>query len=173
MAVLLVIGGSGFFGKSILDVFHRGGLERWGVERVIAMSRNAERLKSEVPKLVARNVDLYSADISTAEYLPGADIVIHAAASTDASRYLSQPQKERRNIEAGTFNYCKLAQKFHASSKILYVSSGAVYGNQPLSMKAIPEDYVANYPANLSDGKRDYAYAKRDSEKAMVQLGSQ
>jgi len=38
MSTLLIIGGTGFFGKSILDSFKRGGLEKWGIERVIAMS---------------------------------------------------------------------------------------------------------------------------------------
>jgi nucleoside-diphosphate-sugar epimerase len=38
MSTLLVIGGTGFFGKSILDSFKRGGLEKWGIERIIAMS---------------------------------------------------------------------------------------------------------------------------------------
>jgi len=38
MPTLLVIGGTGFFGKSILDSFKRGALEKWGIDRVIAMS---------------------------------------------------------------------------------------------------------------------------------------
>jgi len=38
MFSFLVIGGTGFFSKSILDSFKRGGLEKWGIDRVIAMS---------------------------------------------------------------------------------------------------------------------------------------
>jgi nucleoside-diphosphate-sugar epimerase len=173
MSTLLVIGGTGFFGKSILDSFKRGGLEKWGIERVIAMSRNAESLRKEAPQLISSWVELYSADITTTTTLPAADIVIHAAASTDASKYLSHPLEEQQNIQAGTYNYCKLAKTFHAGSKILYVSSGAVYGKQPEGMTHIPEEYEANDLSELPEGKRDYAIAKRDAEKAIINLGQQ
>lgn len=171
MSTLLVIGGTGFFGKSILDSFNRGGLEKWKIERVIAMSRNAESLRKEAPQLISSKVELYSADITTTSTLPAADIVIHAAASTDAARYISCPLKEQENIQAGTYNYCKLAKIFHASSKILYVSSGAVYGKQPAGMTHIPEEYTTSDLSELPNGKRDYAIAKRDAEKAIKNLG--
>ena len=173
MSTLLVIGGTGFFGKSILDSFKRGKLEKWGIERIIAMSRNAESLRKEVPQLISSGVELYSADITKTSKLPIADIVIHAAASTDASRYISCPLQEQQNIQAGTYNYCKLAQTFHTDSKILYVSSGAVYGKQPEGMTHIPEEYKANDISELPEGKRDYAKAKRDAEKAIINLGQQ
>lgn len=171
MPTLLVIGGTGFFGKSILDTFMRGGLEKWGIERVIAMSRNAESLRIEAPQLISSDVELYSADITTAKTLPAADIVIHAAASTDAARYLSRSLQEQQNIQAGTYNYCSLAKKYHPDSKILYVSSGAVYGKQPKSMTNIPEEYIPDDLSELPDGKRDYAIAKRSAEKAVMGLG--
>jgi nucleoside-diphosphate-sugar epimerase len=173
MSILLVIGGTGFFGKSILDCFRRGGLEQWGIEHVIAMSRNAESLRKEAPQLISSGVELYSADITTTATLPAADIVIHAAASTDAARYLSRPLEEQQNIQAGTYNYCNLAKTFHASSKILYVSSGAVYGKQPACMTHIPEEYSASNLSELPDGKRDYAIAKCDAEKAIKNLSQQ
>lgn len=173
MSTLLVIGGTGFFGKSILDSFKRGRLEKWGIERVIAMSRNAESLRIEAPQLISSGVELYSADITTTAILPAADIVIHAAASTDASKYISRPLEEQKNIQAGTYNYCSLAKTFHANSKILYVSSGAVYGKQPEGMTHISEDYVPKDLSELPDGKRDYAVAKRDAEEAIKNLGQQ
>ena len=43
----------------------------------------------------------------------GIDIVIHAAASTEASRYLTHYEEEKINIISGTLNYCRLALKFH------------------------------------------------------------
>ena len=173
MSTLLIIGGTGFFGKSILDSFKRGALEKWGIERVIAMSRNAENLRNEAPQLISSGVELYSADITTTATLPAADIVIHAAASTDAARYISCPLQEQQNIQAGTYNYCSLAKTYHADSKILYVSSGAVYGKQPEGMTHIPEEYAPHNLSELPDGKRDYAVAKRDAEEAIKNLGQQ
>lgn len=171
MATLLVIGGTGFFGKSILDLFQRGGLSPWHIDRVIAMSRNAESLKVEAPILVTSHVELLSADIATTDYLPQADFVIHAASSSDARNYLARPMEERRNIQAGILNYSRLAKIFHSNSKILYVSSGAVYGTQPDCLEYISEDYSVLVPSDIPEGKRDYACAKRDAEEAIRQLG--
>ena len=171
MATLLVIGGTGFFGKSILDCFQRGMLKPWSIDRVIVIARNAEQLKEEAPSLLSWQVELLSADIAKTDYLPQADFVIHAAASSDARDYLKSPLKERQNILAGVLNYCKLARIFHQKSKILYVSSGAVYGTQPPELEMISESYQFLDPEDIPEGKRDYACAKRDAEKVFVELG--
>ena len=56
MTSLLVIDGSGFFGKSILDAFSRGLLAPWEVERVPVMARNATRLRDSELLLDAQGV---------------------------------------------------------------------------------------------------------------------
>ena len=171
MRTLLVIGGSGFFGKSILDAFIRGLLDPWDVTHVIVMARNAERLVQQAPQLISKNVTLLSADITTTNTLPYAEFVIHAAASTDARNYIAQPESERKNIQAGTYNFCRLAKKFHEKSKIVYVSSGAVYGVQSPAVDKLNEH---SQPSNLMDmviGKQEYAAAKQDAETAIVQMG--
>lgn len=171
MKSLLVVGGTGFFGKSILDAFLRGLLRPWGVTRVVVMSRNAHLLLQTAPQLVSRDVTLLSADISTVEDIPYADFVIHAAASTDVRDYISRAENEKKNIQAGTYNYCKLARKFHVNSKIVYVSSGAVYGVQPPDVDKLKEGAEPNSLLNLDVGKQDYAVAKQHAEQAIVQLG--
>jgi dTDP-glucose 4,6-dehydratase len=99
MKTLLVIGGTGFFGKSILDAYSRNLLVPWQISKVIVMSRNANKLLHDTPDLVGKNVELYSADITNTERLPFADYVIHAAASTDVRNYLSSPEDEKKNIQ--------------------------------------------------------------------------
>ncbi len=173
MTTLLIIGGTGFFGKSILDFFQRGGLDRWGVERVLAMSRNVEAIKTEAPSLLSSRVELVSADITTTQELPSADYVIYAAASTDARNYLNFPAKERNNIQAGMLNYCRLAKKFHSKSKIIFTSSGAVYGGQSESESTLSEDSYLNSIQNIQHHKYDYAIAKQDAENSIRQLGSE
>lgn len=171
MATLLIIGGSGFFGKSLLDLFQRGGLAPWGVDHVIAMARHAGRLRMEAPRLLSERVTLLDGDIASIDTLPAADFVIHAAASTDARNYQNQPEQEKRNIQAGTLNYCRLAPLYHRDSRIVFASSGAVYGNQPPALDLLPEDHAASDVAAMAPGKRDYALAKRDAEAAIVALG--
>ena len=170
MKTLLVIGGTGFFGKSILDAFGRGLLTPWNVTHVIAMSRHADALLKMAPQLVSKDVTLLSADISTTDSLPYADYVIHAAASTDVRDYTAQPEQERLTIQAGTHHYCELAKQFHANSKIVYVSSGAVYGVQPQDVDKLDEYFVPHDLQNMDAAKQDYAAAKRDAELAIIQL---
>lgn len=173
MASLLIIGGSGFFGKSILDSYRRGLLSPWGIDSVTVMARNAEGLKGSNPELLHNSVKLINGDISNCLKLPRADYVIHAAASTDAANYITRPEAEKRNIQAGTYNYCKLAQKFHKESRIIYCSSGAVYGQQPAGMEFLHENFEGGNVNKMSTIKRDYAAAKRDAEKAICALGLQ
>ena len=171
MKTLLVIGGTGFFGKSILDAFSRNLLAPWHISKVIVISRNANKLLQDTPNLVGQNVELYSADITNAECLPFADYVIHAAASTDVRNYLSSPEDEKKNIQAGTYHYCDLAKIHHSNSKIVYVSSGAIYGVQPPNLDEIDESFVGDL-AKMAPGKLDYAVAKQDAERAIIDLGS-
>lgn len=172
MATLLVIGGSGFFGKSILDMFQRGKLSPWNINKVISMSRNAERLKSETPYLTLGNVELLTSDISTAEHLPDADFIIHAAASTDARNYLNSGEDERKNIQSGTLNYCRLARG-NMNTKTIYVSSGAVYGTQPSNITHVKESYQLIDPYDIPENKRDYTIAKRVAEEQIKELGKE
>jgi nucleoside-diphosphate-sugar epimerase len=172
MPSLLVIGGSGFFGKSILDAFQRNLLDSWDIDSLIIMARHPEELQKNHSQLITSKVKLLKGDIATINELPFADYVIHAAASTDVRNYHLAPLRERSNIIRGTLNYCELAKKFNQKSKIVYVSSGAVYGTQPHDLEKIPEDFDFLDAEQLSESKRDYAYAKRDSEKAINDLGN-
>jgi len=173
MKTLLIIGGTGFFGKSILDAFNRGLLKPWQIAKVIVMSRNAQTLKTEAPLLLNENVELLSADITATDFLPYADYVIHAAASTDVRNYINQPETEKKNIQAGTYHYCDLAKKFHQKSKIVYTSSGAVYGTQPSHIPQINENEVPSGLIHIDIAKQSYALAKQDAELAIQQLGTE
>ena len=170
MTTLLIIGGTGFFGKSILDCYKRGLLHPWDVNRVIVMSRNSDNFKFNYPELMSNGVELLNGDITTINSLPDADYVIHAAASTDASLYLSHKKKEKKNIIRGTLNYCQLATEFHKNSKIVFCSSGAVYGYQPEQVKHLTEDMSFGNIERLDEVKKSYAYAKRDAEIAIQEL---
>ena len=169
--ILLIVGGSGFFGKSILDAFQRGLLKQWSIEKIIFVSRNANKLTSTNPELNNDNVELLDVDITSVDVLPFADYVIHAAASSDASKYTSQSDIEKKNIIQGTLNYCRLATRFHKDSMIVFTSSGAVYGYQPEYVKYLTEDMAFGDIENLDEVKKSYAYAKRDSEFSMQELG--
>jgi dTDP-glucose 4,6-dehydratase len=168
---LLLIGGSGFFGKSFLDAHRRGLLKPWSIDRIVVVARSASSLSREHPGLVGSDVALLDADAGRAETLPEADFVVHAASTTDARRYAEDPKGERANILGAIDNYARVAERVHRASRIVFASSGAVYGQQPPDLAEIPEDFTPADAGTLVDYKRDYAEAKRLSEGRITELG--
>ena len=156
----------------MIDAFLRGLLDPWLINSIYVVARSAESLSRTNPELIDARVSLLNIDITQTDYLPSADYVIHAAASTDAARYLFRPLKERANIQAATYNYCRLAPKLHASSKILYTSSGAVYGQQSSDSPFLRETDSSTDYDSFPLQKRDYAAAKWDAESAICKLGA-
>ena len=169
---LLIIGGTGFFGKSILHSFQRDLLSQFGIERIIVGARNIESFQNKFPELIDHRIQLVKMDVSTLTELPHADVVIHAATSTDATDYKTNSNGEKINIEQSTLNYFKLAQRYHRTSKIVYCSSGAVYGQQPDDLEKMDEDFQLQDVSNLIEYKRDYALGKRNAENEITKLGS-
>jgi nucleoside-diphosphate-sugar epimerase len=167
---LLVIGGTGFFGKSILDSFQRGLLSKHNISNVIVLARNTNHLRRDFPELILDGVELLDEDISTAEKIAKADYIIHAASSTDKRRYAQNPEMEKDNIVQSVSNYVSLAMKYHKNASIVYCSSGAVYGKQPHSLEKIGEDYEFISLEDLPLEKRIYAQAKRKAEKLIQEM---
>lgn len=172
MSSLLIIGGSGFFGKSILDSYRRGKLQKWQIKKVYVFARNANILEATNPELLGDSVSLINGDIATCNSLPKTDYVIHAAASSDASKYIEAPEVEKNNILAATSNFCTLIMSQDlGASKILYISSGAVYGASSAGQAPFYEGGEFMMLDEMDENKRHYSAAKRDSEAQIIALG--
>lgn len=171
MSHALILGGSGFFGKSILDAYKRGLLSGQNVDQITIVSRHATDLRHLNPELMGSSIHLINADLSSCETLPSADLVIHAAASTDAARYALYPEEERKNILHGVSHFCKVARSCLQKSKILYVSSGAVYGDYPHNIEHINENFPLQVGDKIASDKRIYTLAKRECEDMIRSLG--
>lgn len=169
---LAVIGGTGFFGKSILDAYARGLLEPWGIGRVIAAARRPETLARKNPDLIGPGVELMTLDIAAEDaVLPRADYVIHAANTTDARAYETDPLRERAAILAAADRFVARAAIDCPAARIVYTSSGAVYGQQPADVAGIDEDAPFTGAAGMVAYKRDYAEAKRRAEETIARYG--
>jgi nucleoside-diphosphate-sugar epimerase len=169
MATLLVIGGSGFFGKSILDSFSRDGLKEWGVTKIIAASRNPDKLLQECPELITSNVELVTLDVSKPHVLPEADYIIHAAASTDAAQYLDNGEVEKQNIISGVNFFCDALKLIQNSPKVIFCSSGAVYGQQK-GIRGLSENDIFTLSDELDVTKQLYCEGKREAEKIIIKF---
>lgn len=168
---LLIIGGTGFFGKSILHSFLDNKLKKHNIDSISVLSRNTDTFLQMYPQFKNEKIQYLKGDITTIDYLPEADIVIHAATSTKQIDYKTNPKREKRNIEFGVSNYIKLAKQYHENSRIVYCSSGAVYGKQPIEVKKMSEDFPFQDINEFSPEKRDYAIGKRNAEEQIKELG--
>lgn len=168
---LLIIGGTGFFGKSILHFFLGNKSKKHKIDSICVLSRNTDKFLRMYPEFKNEKIQYIKGDITTIDFLPEADIVIHAATSTSQKDYKINPKREKRNIEFGVSNYIKLAKQYHKNSRIVYCSSGAVYGKQPIKVKKMSEEFPFQDINELALEKRDYAFGKRNAEEQIQELG--
>jgi dTDP-glucose 4,6-dehydratase len=84
---------------------------------------------------------------------------------------MAHASKQKDIIEESTANYSRLAKFHHKQAKIVYCSSGAVYGQQPAGVDSISEEFAFQDVSEMVDYKRDYALGKRASELAIQKLG--
>jgi nucleoside-diphosphate-sugar epimerase len=159
---LLIIGGSGFFAKSILDYILNYNLFK-SVKTVLLLSRGFNKIIISKKLKKKIKIKTISADISKLKKIPFADYVIYCV--------INHNYKEDYNAVC---NYYNLAKKHHLKSKILFTSSGAVYGVQPKHVTKIKENYLEKYQKiNFKDGyKEKYSNIKLKSENLFKQLGN-
>lgn len=173
MAKLLIIGGTGFFGKSILDAYKRGLLKEFFIEEIIILSRNPELFCSEFSELITDNIKFIKGDIQNIDWLPFADIVIHAATSAKKKDYVNINANQSEIIKLGVDNFIRISKKYLRNSMILYCSSGAIYGGQNPNEKYLYETSKLKDLNTLDATKREYALGKRYAEEAIINLSKQ
>jgi nucleoside-diphosphate-sugar epimerase len=151
---LFITGGTGFVGKWLIETF------LWASDKVhlktsaVVLTRDPARFRSESPHLANHPaISLLRGDVRTFEFPPG-DFphVIHAA--TEALPCFEADVAATRRV----LDFAKQA----GTRRLLFTSSGAVYGRQPAALTHIPEDY-AGAPSTTDPGTA-YGHAKRASE---------
>lgn len=163
---ILLIGGSGFFGKSLLHLLQRvEGVLQPGSE-VIFASRHPNPLMRAPFEFHGVKVSNLYYDVLSGANLPDCNVVIHAAASSNASRYVVAADAETQTIVEGTRRLLDLMKGLGPQTKLIYLSSGAVYGRQPKLSQTLAED--SPFESRLDPTKAAYAIAKRDAELAVV-----
>lgn len=154
---ILIVGGTGFVGKSFADWAARGK----NVELVILASRQPERSAGRAfLNTVARNPSVQLVTTGTPEFLQAVtncDAAIYAASSSDARDY----QAGDGIVSADLSNMRSYLSLHRPSTPLIYLSSGAVYGRQPFDVSAIAEDQGG---WDDEPGKALYASIKRQAE---------
>ena len=156
---LFLTGCTGFFGCWLVEsLLHANRSLSLGAT-VTILTRSPERFMEKAPHLAADPAEhLLQGDIRSFAFPQGDfQLVIHAA--TDTSLQASeQPHILLSSILDGTRRVLDFAAT-HGTRRVLFVSSGAVYGEQPAKMMHIPETYLGspdwlNPLAAYAEGKR-------------------
>ena len=159
MSKLFLTGGTGFFGKSILDMLKAG--YKNDIQFVI-LSRDPQKFLTDFPEYGnLANVRFVTGDVRNFTFPHEEfDGIIHAA--TPAVTTL-QPGEMRSIIIDGTRRMLEFARHCKAQ-KILFTSSGAVYGPLPPGLMNVPEDFPCN-PVT------EYGIAKKEAENMCLDSG--
>lgn len=159
---LLLTGGTGFIGKWLLATFLHAN-ERYGLgAKVIALSRSPELFCKEYPEIAgADEIHWLKSDVRALanEAANGCSFAIHAATDVVAS---STPTEILETCTTGTRRVLDAMAANAEMSRVLLLSSGAVYGRTPPEVTAIPESW-AGAPDPLLPASA-YGEGKRVSE---------
>ena len=157
---IFITGGTGFFGRWLLESFAWANTQLDLKAEAVVLTRNPSAFAKKAPQLAANpSIKLHAGDVRDFTFPAGRfSHVIHGA--TEASVKLNQenPQLMLETIVAGTRRTLEFAAGA-GTRKFLFISSGAVYGNQPPELSHIPEDFAgipdpASPPNAYGEGKR-------------------
>ncbi len=133
---VLVTGGAGFIGYNLSLALSKRGAETRVLDN-LSSEGSFERMK----KLNSQKISTVVADIrhrhKFSELTKGCDVIFHLAAMVSVALSVKRPQYDCQVNVGGTVNVFEAAR--HADAKIVFASSGAVYGNP--SRMPIPEDH--------------------------------
>ncbi|MBT4731854.1 NAD(P)-dependent oxidoreductase [Candidatus Woesearchaeota archaeon] len=171
-ANIFLTGGTGFIGKWLLDsVFYANNKLNLNIT-VTVLTRNSKAFLSNFPHFKSYpSVSYITGDIRDLKDVDGEYThLVHAA--TDASAYLNEndPKKMFDTIIQGT--QCALDFAKEKSIKhTLFLSSGAIYGQQPWEMERVNEDWFGSL--DCLNPKNTYSEAKRAAEMLCSIYGKQ
>jgi dTDP-glucose 4,6-dehydratase len=153
---IFLTGGTGFFGCNLLDAYTKA----WDCERlgslVSVLTRNPEAFRIKAPHLAGHpGIEILEGDLLDCDFSASSwDLVIHAA------REYGEPLAFLERSLRVTRRVLELARQW-GSRRVLFTSSGAVYGQQPPGISHLVEDFTGAPPLA---GASVYGEAKRVSE---------
>lgn len=160
---VFLTGGTGFVGTWLLESL------LWATDKlnlrvtVVVLTRHPERFREKSPHLAGHPATrVLGGNVVEFDSPEGPfPFVIHAATERSFEPDTERPLGTFNSDADGTRRVLEFART-HGVRRLLFASSGAVYGRQPSEMTHIPEEY-AGAPSSIDTGSA-YGQAKRVSE---------
>ena len=157
---IFITGGTGFFGCWLLESF------AWANDKLglnasaVVLTRNPKLFAAKMPHLAGRSDLIFVAgDVRDFSFPVGTfPFVIHAGTTSSAP---VEPREMFATIVDGTHRVLEFAAT-QGTRKLLFVSSGAVYGRQPSDVTHVSENYVG--APDPTDSGSAYGEGKRAAE---------
>ncbi len=140
---VFMTGGTGFLGKWLLRFIDYCNKNLDTGTEITVLSRDPGRFVRKYPEFRdLRDIKYIVGDVREFE-VPGKkyDYMIHAATESSESLEREAPEEMYSVIVDGTRRVVELCRNF-GIKRLLYVSSGAVYGKQPPDLPALREDFL-------------------------------
>lgn len=162
--VVVITGGTGFVGTWIagliafLNDYHAFNTQ------IILIAKNTEKFKTYQPSLAQRkDIKLIAADVRYLHELPTeTNWLIHAAGTPDNRMHSTYPLETMSVIANGTQSVLRAVERCSNFKMLLNISSGLIYGAQPLDYARIDEGFSGVLKCGTVSSA--YAEAKRYSE---------
>lgn len=162
-ARIFLTGGTGFIGCWLLETLRHAVLQGQAKLHVTVLTRNAAAFRAKAPHLADfPSFELVEGDIGSLQALQQPlTHIIHAATDASADLNENNPLRMYDTIVDGTRRVLELATR-HPGVRVLFLSSGAVYGQQPWELAGVPETYAGSPDPTVP--RNAYGEAKRAAE---------
>jgi nucleoside-diphosphate-sugar epimerase len=168
---IFVTGGTGFFGRWLLESFAHANDKLDLGARMVVLSRNGDSFRRKARHLAEHpNISLLEGDVRSFTFPSGNfSHVLHAATETvpTGGGTLDPVALFERNL-LGTRRVLEFAAR-GGVKRLLFTSSGAVYGPQPNDLARVPENYTGAPDPMLRSSA--YGESKRAAEFLCVATG--
>lgn len=161
---LFITGGTGFFGKWLLESFAQAN-KRFSLNvSIVVLTRDYERFKKAYPHLAEdTSIEFCIGNVKNFKFPKGEfSHIIHAAATSAVDTFNGEdPLSKFDNVVNGTRRVLDFAVKCGAK-KLILTGSGAVYGKHLNGIVNISEEYFGSQ--NFSDVKSSWGISKGTAE---------